>query len=95
MNIINSLKNKKDFKDFFLILKKRGYSRIFIESGLTFLNFLIKNKLLNNIYIFKSNNRLNKLGINYSNSNIIKKIILKNLINVNLFGDKLYKEKLK
>ena len=95
MNIINSLKNKKDLKDFFLILKKRGYSRIFIESGLTFLNFLIKNKFLNNIYIFKSNNRLNKLGINYSNSNIIKKIILKNLINVNLFGDKLYKEKLK
>ena len=95
VNIISSLKNKKDFKDFFLILKKRGYSRIFIESGLTFLNFLIKNKFLNNIYIFKSNNRLNKLGINYSNSNIIKKIILKNLINVNLFGDKLYKEKLK
>ena len=66
-----------------------------MESGLTLLNFLIKNKLLNNIYIFRSASALRKLGINYSNSNIIKKINLKNLINVNLFGDKLYKEKLK
>ncbi len=95
VNIINSLKNKKDFKKFFLILKEKGYSRIFVESGLTFLNFLIKNKFLNNIYIFKSKNILNKAGINYSSSKIIKKINLKNLINVNLFGDKLYKEKLK
>tara|TARA_B100000586_G_scaffold262249_1_gene230274 strand:+ start:2234 stop:3328 length:1095 start_codon:yes stop_codon:yes gene_type:complete len=92
---ISSLKNKKDFKNLFLILKKRGYSRIFLESGLTLLNFLIKNKFLNNIYIFRSNSSLKKFGINYSSSNIIKKINLKNIINVNLFGDKLYKEKLK
>ena len=38
---------------------------------------------------------LKKTGINYSTSNIIKKINLKNLINVNLFGDRLYKEKMK
>ena len=95
VTLINSLKNKNDFKNLFLNLKKRGYSRIFVESGLTLLNFLIKNKLLNNIYIFRSASALRKLGINYSNSNINKKINLKNLINVNLFGDKLYKEKLK
>ncbi len=92
---INSLKNKNDFKKLFLILKKKGYSRIFVESGLTFLNFLIKNKFLNNIYLFKSRNSLKKLGANYSSSNLIKKITLKNLINVNLFEDNLYKEKLK
>ncbi len=92
---IRSLKEKKDFKNLFLILKKKGYSRIFIESGLTLMNFLIKNKFLNNIYVFKSSNTLKKLGINYSSPNIIKKINLKNKINVNLFGDKLYKEKLK
>ena len=80
---------------FFLILKNKGYSRIFVESGLTFINFLIKNKFLNNIYIFRSKNSLKKLGINYSSSNIIKKINLKNAINVNLFGDKIYKERLK
>jgi len=92
---ISSLKNTKDFKNLFLILKKRGYSRIFVETGLTLLNFLIKNKFLNNIYIFRSNSSLKKFGTNYSSSNIIKKINLKNIINVNLFGDKLYKEKLK
>ena len=47
------------------------------------------------MYIFRSNNNLKKHGINYSNLNIIKKISLNNQINVNLFGDKLYKEKLK
>jgi len=93
--LVSSLKEKKDFKNLFLILKKKGYSRILIESGLTLTNFLIKNKFLNNIYIFRSNSNLKKLGINYSSCNIIKKINLKNIVNVNLFGDKLYKEKLK
>ena len=39
---------------------KLNFSRIFVESGLTFINFLIKNKLINNIYIFKTNFNLNK-----------------------------------
>ena len=92
---ISSLKNKNDFRNLFLTLRNKGYSRIFVESGLTFLNFLIKNKFLKNIYVFKSGNSLKKLGTNYSSSSIIKKITLKNQINVNLFGDKLYKERLK
>ena len=79
----------------FLTLKTKGYSRIYVESGLTFLNYLIKNKFLNNMYIFKSDTNLKKLGINYTSSNIIKKINLKNKINVYLFGDNIYKEKLK
>ena len=95
VNKINSLKNKNDFKNLFLILKKKGYSRIFVESGITFLNFLIKNKFLKNIYVFKSDNSLKKFGTNYFSSNIIKQITLKNPITVNLFGDKLYKERLK
>ena len=71
------------------------YSRIFVESGLTLINFLIKNEFLNNIYIFKSNKNLNKHGLNYSSPNTLKKIFLTNLIKVNLLGDKLYKEQLK
>ena len=51
--------------------------------------------LSSNIYVFKSSNSLKKLGTNYSSSNIIKQITLKNPISVNLFGDKLYKERLK
>mgnify|MGYP001165283787 CR=1 FL=1 len=93
--LINSLKSRSDFSSLFFILKNKGYSRIFVESGLTFLNFLIKNKFLKNIYLFKTAYSLKKSGINYSSSNIIKKINLKNLITVNLFGDKLYKERLK
>ncbi len=97
IKIINftSINEAKDFKNLLLILKKRGYSRIFIEAGLTLLNFLIKNNFLNNIYIFKSNFPLKKAGLNFSSNNIIKKIYLKNKINVNLFGDKLFIEKLK
>ena len=79
----------------FLILKKKGYSRIFIETGLNFLNFVIKKNFVNNIYIFKSSNKLKKNGSNPFNSNFIKKIPLKNRINVNLFGDNIYKESLK
>ena len=89
------LKNSKDFKKLFLILKKMKYSRILIESGLTFMNFLIKNKFMNNLYIFKTLQKLKQNGINYSRSNLIKKIKLNNKINVNLYGDELYKERLK
>ena len=92
---IKSLKSKKDFENFFIDLKKRGYSRIFIESGLTFINFLINNNFLNYIYIFKSKINLKKNGINYSSSKTLKKITLKNMIKVNLYDDKLYMEKLK
>ena len=78
-----------------MYLKKINFTRVFVESGLTLINFLIKYKFLNNIYIFKSNYKLNKQGINYSNSNKLKKISLNNKINVNLFEDELFKEKLK
>ena len=57
---------------------------IFIESGLTFTNFLIKNKFLDNIYIFKTNISLKKNGSNNTSINIIKKIKLKNKLKINL-----------
>ena len=67
-----------------------GYSRLLVESGLTFLNSLIKNKIIHNLYIFKSNKKLGKDGKNNSSLNYIKKLKRK-LINVNLNDDKLYK----
>ena len=82
-----------DFIIFFQILKKRGYSRIFVESGLLFTNLLIKYKLIQNIYIFKSSKKLKYNGKNETNITILK-IKLKNKINVNLIGDKLFKEKI-
>ena len=55
---MKSLTNKRDFQILFLNLKKLGYTRILIESGLTLLNFFIRNMFVNNIYVFKSSGRV-------------------------------------
>ncbi|MBA1339642.1 MAG: diaminohydroxyphosphoribosylaminopyrimidine deaminase/uracil reductase [Pelagibacterales bacterium] len=92
---LKSLNSKNDFLKLFIKTKKMRYSRFFVESGLHFMNFLINNKLVNNIYIFKSRKYLKKNGINFSSNKIIKKIKLSNKINVNLQTEDLYKVKLK
>ena len=93
---INKLEEKKDF---LLLLKKIfnfGKRRIFIESGLIFLNKIIKLNLVNNLYIFKSGNKLSKSG--YNNANISfhkKKYKSKQKLNVNLDEDDLFKIRIK
>ena len=57
-----------------------GYGRILIEAGLTFLNNLLKDKLINNLYIFKSDNKLGKNGKNNSPSRLLRNIL--NLISM-------------
>ena len=71
-----------------------GYSRVLVESGLTFLNSLIKNKLINDLYMFKSNNKLKKNGKNNDTINYLKNIYPKQ-ISINLKNDKLYKKEFK
>tara|TARA_B100001564_G_scaffold60057_1_gene46612 strand:- start:148 stop:1245 length:1098 start_codon:yes stop_codon:yes gene_type:complete len=93
--ILKRLSSRDDFVNFFKFLTKLNFSRIFIETGLTFVNFLLKNKLLDNIYIFQTANNLNKNGFNYSSNNLIKKIKLKNKLKVYLNSDAAYLEKLK
>ena len=73
---------------------KLNFSRVFVESGLTLVNFLINNKLLNNIYIFKTDTNLNKNGFNNSSNKLIKKIKLKNKLQVYLNSDSVYLERL-
>ncbi len=92
---IKSLKNKNDFIYLFKILKKYGYNRILIESGLIFLNELLKDRLINNLYIFQSPIKLGRKGKNNSSNKIIKKLELKKKIKVNLNGDSLYKVKIR
>ena len=46
------------------------------------------------VTIISSSFKLKNQGTNNSSSNIINKIKLKNKISVNLFGDKIYKEKI-
>jgi 6-phosphogluconolactonase/glucosamine-6-phosphate isomerase/deaminase len=67
-----------------------GYARILIETGLTFLNTLIKNKLINDLYIFKSDNYLKNKGKNNTSTKYIKNTFCKP-ISINLNNDKLYK----
>ena len=82
---IKSLINKHDFQLLFKKLFKLGYGRVLFETGLTFLNELISNKYLNNLYIFQSNQMLKKNGRNR----------FKKIQNVNLNNDKLYETKIK
>ena len=88
---IDFLDNKNDFKKMFKYLYKLGYSRVFFETGLTFLNSLIKYRLLNNLYIFQSNKKLKKSGLNNNSYKYLKKFKLRKKIKVELNNDSLYK----
>ncbi len=91
---IPHLESKKDF--IFLIKKlfKIGKRRIFVEAGLTFISKLIKFKLINDLYLFKTNKKLKKNGFNNCKINYLKKLSIKKKINVNLDEDALYKLRL-
>ena len=80
----------KDFNILYERIYKMGYSRILVESGLTILNNLLKNKLINDLYIFKTNNKLGKNGRNNDNDKYLKKLLPKPLT-INLNNDKLFK----
>ncbi len=88
---INSLDTKADFNLLFKKLYKMGYSRIIVEAGLTFINTLLKKRLIHDFYIFKSDNILGKKGKNNDTPKYLKKMTSK-LISINLNNDKLYKK---
>ncbi len=89
--LLNQLKSKSDFYLFYKKIYNMGYARILIEAGLTFLNNLIENKLINDLYIFKSDHKLGKNGRNNHSSKSLRKISPK-LVTINLDGDKLMKK---
>ena len=92
--LIDKLITKNDFKKMFYQIYKLGYSKVFFETGLIFLNSLIKYKLINDLYIFQNNVLLKKNGLNNCSSKYLKNIKLKNKIKVNLVNDTLYKNNL-
>ena len=92
---LKKMKTYKDFRNILFKLKNLGFSRILLESGLKFLNFSLLAKFVDNLYIFKTTNNLNKDGINYTSSALLKKVSLRKKVKVNLFGDSLYKVNLK
>ena len=92
---LKKLQNRKDFEILFKIIMKIGKGRILIETGLVFLNQLFRYKLVNNLYLFRSNKFLHKNGYNNKSINFIKKLNIKNKINVNLNNDELFEVKIK
>ncbi len=92
---IKGLDQKENFNLLFKKIFLIGYGRVLIETGLTFMNKLLKYKLINDLYLFKSNEYLKKRGYNISSVNLIKKFKLKNKIKVNLKSENLYKVRIK
>ena len=92
--LMKRIDTKDDFSNLFKSFINLGFSRIFVESGLTLLNFFIKNDFKNNIYIFKNNYNLDKNGSNNSSNKMLKKIKLRNKLNVFLDNDNAYLERL-
>ena len=89
--LINKLEDKQDLNLLYKKIYKIGYSRMLVEVGLTFLNFLIKNKMVHDLYIFKSNKKLSKSGKNNNTTKYLKKIRPK-LLTININGDNLLKK---
>ena len=93
---VDKMSSYKDYLKILHLTNKLGISRILLESGLSIFNFFLKNKMINNLYIFKANKALSKKGINYASSSNLKKIKLNNKrVNVYLNGETLYKIKIK
>jgi diaminohydroxyphosphoribosylaminopyrimidine deaminase / 5-amino-6-(5-phosphoribosylamino)uracil reductase len=89
---IKALNNKSDFIKMFQKIYKIGYSRVFFETGLTFLNSLLNYRLVNNLYVLQNNIKLNNNGYNNSTSKYLRKIKLINKMKINLINDVIYKK---
>ena len=89
--LINKLEDKRDLNLLYKKIYKIGYSRMIVEVGLTFLNNLIKNKMIHDLYIFKSNKKLGKNGTNNNTTKYLRKTYPK-LLTINLNGDNLLKK---
>jgi len=90
IKIDTNLNDHFDLQKILLVLKKIGYSRIFLESGINLFNSFLIKKLVDEIQIFVSSKKINKSGSSKIN-NYVKLLLKKKslTINVNLFGDKL------
>ena len=87
-----SNKGNFDLEEILLRIKLLGFSRIFLESGISLIGNFLKEALVSNLYIFESSRKLGKNGSKSMKRymNLINKN-KKNQEKVNLFGDKLVK----
>ena len=92
---IKKLDSKNDFKKLFKKIFLIGKRRILIETGLVFLNKLIKFNLIDDLYVFEAGKSLRKYGFNKIKLNNLRNYASKNQLKVNLKEDKLFKIKVK
>ena len=79
--------------EFYLFLKQLGFNRILIESGVKYINNVLRFKLIRNFYLFQSSFNLKNKGKNNTKLSLIKKLktTIKNKVKINLNGDSLYR----
>ena len=84
---------KNDISEIYFFLKQLGFNRILVESGVKYINEILKHNLIRNFYLFKSSFNLNNNGKNNTNINLIRRLkaTVKNKVKINLNGDSLYK----
>ncbi len=96
VNIVKLKKSnntKKDVCEVYLFLKQLGFNRILIESGVKYINNVLRFGLVKNFYLFKSSFKLRNKGKNNIKLNLIKKLkaTIYNKVRVNLNGDSLHR----
>jgi len=84
---------KNEISEIYIFLKQLGFNRILIESGIKYINEVLRCRLIKNLYLFKSSINLKNNGKNNTNVHLIRKLktTLKNKVSINLGGDSLYK----
>ena len=90
---MSDLYDKNSFLNLFKTIYKLGKRRVLVESGLTFLTKLLKFKLVDTLYVFKSDKSLINQGFNNISSKFLNNFKLNDEIKVNLKNDKLFKVK--
>ena len=87
---------KDEVSEVYFFLKQFGFNRILIESGMKYINEVLKHNLIRNFYLFKSSLSLKNDGKNNTKSFLIRKLKAKieNKVKINLNGDSLYRIKL-
>ena len=93
---LNDNKDLFSYKNILMKLKEIGFSRILCESGFNTTAGLLKNNLVHNLYVFMSQEKLDKKGKN-SFKSLLSKLRLKKKekIFINLKGDELFKLRIK
>jgi len=86
-----------DLRCLLIKIKKIGYTRVFLESGVNLTSKFLSNNLVDDLHLFISNNKIGENGTNSFKRNM--NLFLKNkkfsTKNINLFGDKLISYSLK